>query len=222
MRGPVRGCQGVLGGFQGVQDGIRGVRGCWAGRGVRAGVLGGPRCPDLEQQVVLEDALHGLEQVGLEGQPVAPRRLALPEEGGQLVLRHALPQHRHRPARGQGSEGRGRGLPPPRGGRHSRGVVHAVQRVDLKLVALQGRGVSRAGASWARMRPPLGWARLSVTAPPPQFECTQHCDAATSGGHGGSSPAAGSTRRWLGRCCCSPDPPGVHWGESGLIYISFA
>lgn len=49
----------------------------------------------LEQQVVLEDALDGLQQVGAQGQRVLQQRLPVPEELGLLLVPHALGQGGH-------------------------------------------------------------------------------------------------------------------------------
>lgn len=64
--------------------------------------------PHLEQQVVLEDPLDGLEQVGTEGQRVPQPLLALAEEPRLRFAPHALSQRRHRAA---GTE---RAQPPAR------------------------------------------------------------------------------------------------------------
>lgn len=107
----------------------------------------------LEQEVVLEDPLDGLEQVGAEGQRVPQPLLALAEEPSLRLAPHALGQRRHRAA------GRERAQPPARPAArprapHSPGVVVAVLGVDGKLLAL------RAGGSAVR-------ARHGPHAPPP-------------------------------------------------------
>lgn len=49
----------------------------------------------LEQQVVLEDALNGLQQVGAQRQRVLQQRLPVSEELGLLLVLHALRQGCH-------------------------------------------------------------------------------------------------------------------------------
>ena len=51
----------------------------------------------FEEQVVLEDPLDGLEQVGAEGQRVAERQLPPPEARHGALCAHQLRQQRHRP-----------------------------------------------------------------------------------------------------------------------------
>lgn len=51
---------------------------------------------DLQQEVVLEDPLHWLQQVGLQGQGVAQGGLPLLEEAHQALVLHAVPQNSHR------------------------------------------------------------------------------------------------------------------------------
>ena len=50
----------------------------------------------LEQQVVLEDALDWLQQVGAQGQRVLQQLLPVPEEFGLLLVLHAFRQGGHR------------------------------------------------------------------------------------------------------------------------------
>lgn len=49
----------------------------------------------LEQQVVLEDALDRLQQVGAQGQGVLQQLLPVPEELGLLLVLHALREGCH-------------------------------------------------------------------------------------------------------------------------------
>lgn len=51
----------------------------------------------MQQQVVLEDPLHWLEQIRAQRQRVSQRFLALAEKLGQRLVPHALCQHSHRP-----------------------------------------------------------------------------------------------------------------------------
>jgi hypothetical protein len=55
----------------------------------------------MQKEVVLEDPLHWLQEVGPQGQRVPQRFLALPEEFDQHLVPHALSEHCHRPAEGQ-------------------------------------------------------------------------------------------------------------------------
>ena len=51
----------------------------------------------LQQQVVLEDALNGFEQVRAERQRVLQLRLTLAAGPRRRLVAHQLRQHRHRP-----------------------------------------------------------------------------------------------------------------------------
>lgn len=53
----------------------------------------------LKKQVVLEDALHRLQQVGAQGQRVLQQLLAVPEELGLLLVLHTFRQGGHRAAK---------------------------------------------------------------------------------------------------------------------------
>lgn len=55
------------------------------------------RLTHMQQEVVLEDPLHRLEQIGAQRQRVPERFLALAEKLGQRLVPHALCQHSHRP-----------------------------------------------------------------------------------------------------------------------------
>lgn len=57
----------------------------------------------LEEQVVLEDALDRLQEVGAQGQRVLQQLLPVPKELGLLLVLHALRQGGH----GAGSRGTG-------------------------------------------------------------------------------------------------------------------
>ena len=61
----------------------------------------------LEQQVVLEDALDRLEEIGAQGQRMLQQVLLVPEELGLLLVLHALGQGGHRAASGKGAVTRG-------------------------------------------------------------------------------------------------------------------
>ena len=61
----------------------------------------------LEQQVVLEDALDWLEEIGAQGQRMLQQVLLVPEELGLLLVLHALGQGGHRAASGKGAVTRG-------------------------------------------------------------------------------------------------------------------
>lgn len=52
----------------------------------------------VKQQMVLEDPLHRLQQVGAQRQGVAQRFLTFAEKLGQRLVPHALGEYSHRPA----------------------------------------------------------------------------------------------------------------------------
>ena len=54
----------------------------------------------MQKEVVLENPLNWLQEIGPQGQRVFQSLLTLPEEFGQHLVPHALRQHSHRPARG--------------------------------------------------------------------------------------------------------------------------
>ena len=59
----------------------------------------------LEQEVVLEDPLDGLEEVGAQGQGEVEGGLPVPEKLGQVLTPHALRQGCHRTEREGGGGG---------------------------------------------------------------------------------------------------------------------
>ena len=61
----------------------------------------------LEQQVVLEDALDRLQEIGAQRQRMLQQILLVPEELGLLLVLHALCQGGHRAASGKGAVTRG-------------------------------------------------------------------------------------------------------------------
>ena len=61
----------------------------------------------LEQQVVLEDALDRLEEIGAQGQRMLQQVLLVSEELGLLLVLPALGQGGHRAASGKGAITRG-------------------------------------------------------------------------------------------------------------------
>ena len=62
---------------------------------MRSGVH--PETTNLEEDVIFEDALYGLEQVGAERQSVLEGGLLATQRRSQLGVRHARGQRLHRP-----------------------------------------------------------------------------------------------------------------------------
>jgi len=62
---------------------------------MRSGVP--PATTNLEEDVIFEDALYGLEQVGAERQSVLEGGLLATQRRSQLGVRHARGQRLHRP-----------------------------------------------------------------------------------------------------------------------------
>lgn len=89
----------------------------------KKGTVSRNRLTHVQQEVVLEDPLHRLEQIGAQRQRVPERFLALAEKLGQRLAPHALCQHSHRPVEAKTRRVRyqacGRGCELPVMTRHS-------------------------------------------------------------------------------------------------------
>lgn len=109
-----------------------------------------------------------------------------------------------------GTSACGHGLRPGRGSCPSPRVVHAVQCVDVKILALRVTWESGRPQVLASHDPP---SILAQACSPPSTKAPSRTESPPTL----HSPSARSTQQCPRRCCCSPSPPGARYGGEGRV-----